>query len=88
MTTRANACDPPKADIRFDGPAEELTLELECADIGGGVLPHWHRGGGELDPSSAPLVDEQFERLLANAKREPWQPQGKANGASVKAVLD
>jgi hypothetical protein len=64
--------DPaPPADPAALLPPDELALELECADLADGVLPHWYRDTS-LDPVPATKAspnEEEFEALLEAAKR-------------------
>lgn len=65
-------------------PPEELESALECAHALPGELPHWHRGqAGPAEPVEAPLGDD-FERLLAAAKRE--EPSGEADKPDEEAI--
>lgn len=50
--------------------AEDLDVELRCAEIGDGVLPRWYRGRGDAEPRVDYSLGEEFERALAAAKRE------------------
>ena len=49
---------------------DELEHALDLAEIGEGRLPHWHRGRGDADPVPDIAPDPEFERLLAEAKRQ------------------
>lgn len=64
--------DPaPPADPAALLPPDELALELECADLADGVLPHWYRDTS-LEPVPATKAspnEEEFEALLEAAKR-------------------
>lgn len=69
-------------------PPGELDMELECADLGDGMLPHWYRGRGELEPDSQPQFADRFEALLAAAKGESWPPPDPASRDDGDSVLD
>jgi hypothetical protein len=71
---------PPPPEPHRLMPPEELETALQCADLGNGELPHWHRGRGDAEPvSPEPSFGEEFERLLAEAKGEEFDAGLKGN---------
>jgi hypothetical protein len=58
------------ADPHLLMPPDDLAVALDCAEIGDGRLPHWHRGRGDAEPVSQESLGPEFERLLENAKRQ------------------
>lgn len=69
-------------------PPDELEIALQCADLMEGKLPHWHRGRAEFaEPVEAPL-GEEFERMLADAKRAGAGPAYRTCQTGDDATLD
>ena len=51
-------------------PPEDLEVELQCADILQGRLPHWYCGRGDAEPAPDGSPDPEFQSILEAAKLE------------------
>ena len=72
---------PPPPEPHRLMPPEELAVALECAELGDGELPHWHRGeANNENPWPDSPLGEEFERMLAESK------QGRFTGPSACAA--
>jgi hypothetical protein len=70
---------PPSEPHLLISPAD-LDCALQCADLGDGELPHWHRGSGNAEPVPPPTpaeiaFAEDFERLLAETRAAAASPR-------------